>query len=48
VKLLVLLVAVASAVFGWSRLRAGRNEADLWHEATEPLADQQARTSSGT
>jgi len=48
VKLLVLLAAAAGAVFGLSRMRAGRNEADLWHEATEPLADQQAKTPSGT
>ena len=35
-KLVLVLVAAAGAVLGISRVRAGRDEADLWHEATAP------------
>ena len=35
-KLLLVLVAAAGAALGISRVRAGRDEADLWHEATTP------------
>ncbi len=38
-KVFLLVVAAAGAAFGIFRARAGRDEADLWHEATAPEAD---------
>ncbi|UZJ24673.1 DLW-39 family protein [Rhodococcus antarcticus] len=37
-KILLVLVAAAGAAFSISRRRGGRDEADLWHEATAPAA----------
>jgi hypothetical protein len=37
-KILLVLVAAAGAAFSISRRRGGRDEADLWHEATAPTA----------
>ena len=36
-KVFLLLAAAVGVAVGIARVRAGRNEADLWHEATVPV-----------
>ena len=36
-KVFLVLAAAVGAAVGIARVRAGRNEADLWHEATVPV-----------